>query len=155
MKTLAMLLLLMGQIAFAGPEVPWPEADQREVVVEDLQGMWVSWNLDNPQQAFKIQVQEANFNLSCPYVITVTALNPYSGEVSSKDIDVICSSFPRKVTFILSNDSDDTRQYVEIVGLWKDKAATELGRQYLGITVYNYGEFMEKVYQDVFYKISE
>jgi hypothetical protein len=30
-----------------------------------------------------------------------------------------------------------------------------LGRQYLGITVYNYGEFKEKVYQDVFYKISE
>ncbi len=155
MKSIAMMMLLMCSFAFAGPEVPWPEEDQREVVVEDLQGLWVSWNLNSPQQAFKIQVQEANYNLSCPYVVTVTALNPYSGEVSSKDIDVICSSFPRKVTFILSNDSDNTRQYVEIVGLWKDKGAEELGRQYLGITVYNYGTFKEKVYEDIFYKISE
>ena len=155
MKSLVTGILLFCSFALAGPEVPWPEADQREVFVEDLQGLWVSWNLNNPQQVFKIQVQEANFNLSCPYVITVTALNPYSGEASSKDIDVICSSFPRKVIFILSNDSDNTRQYVEVVGLWKDKSAQELGRQYLGITVYNYGDFKEKVYQDVFYKISE
>jgi hypothetical protein len=155
MKTIAMCLLLICNVALAGPEVPWPEADQREVFVQDLQGLWGSFNLNNPQQAFQIKVQEANFNLSCPYVVTVTAINPYSGEASSKDIDVICSSFPRKVTFILSNESDDTRQYVEIVGLWKDKSAQELGRQYLGITVYNYGEFKEKVYQDIFYKISE
>lgn len=150
-----MLLLLFTQWAFAGgSEVPWPDSIQREVFVNDMQGTWVSKNLNSPQRAFEIKVQEANFNESCPYVVTVSELSPYTGEVQAKDMDVICSSFMRKMIFMLADDFGQARYQIEIVGIWKDEEDKHLGKQFLGITVYNYGEIAEKVYQDTFYKLS-
>jgi hypothetical protein len=152
--SLAIVLLLPGSLWAGGSEVPWPEVIQREVFIKDLQGVWVSKTLNSPQRIFEIKVQVADFDLTCPYVVTLTEISPFTGKAVSKDIDVFCTSFPRKVIFVLNDEQGQARKQVEIVGILKDKEQTELGSQYLGITVYNYGEMKEKVYQDIFYKLS-
>lgn len=155
-KYLMIAILMFAQVVWSGgSEVPWPESQQREVIVKDLQGLWVSQNLDSPKHAFDIKVHQANFDFSCPYVVSISEISPFTGNVQTNDVDVICASFPRKVTFILSDELGQPRHYVEIVGLEKPKEAKEIGRQYLGITVYNYGIIQEKIYEDVFYKLSE
>lgn len=147
--------LLFSCISFAGPEVPWPEDLQREVQIKDMDGLWVSKNISTPQRAFQIKIQEVDFDASCPYVATISELSPFTGEVKSKDMDVICSSLMRKVIFVLTDELGQARQQVEIVGLWKGEDATETGKQYLGITVYNYGEFKEVILKDTFYKTNQ
>lgn len=151
----SIIFLIVGAFvgsALAGPEVPWPIDKQRDVIVEDLQGTWLSKNLTSPRRILEIKVQETDFNISCPYVVTVTTLSPFTGNVEAKDMDVICASQQRTVVFVLSDETGQPKQQIEIVGLFKDKKDPELGKQYLGVTAFNYGETQEIIYRDVFYK---
>lgn len=154
MKSFIFVFMFMTTpIIFAGPEVPWPEVIERGVFVKDLQGMWVSKNL-SPQRAFEIKLQATNYDLACPYLITITELSPFTGRPLGKDIDILCSSFSRKLFFVLNDEFGKNQRVVEMIGIFKAKDASELGDQYLGITVYDHNESKEISYQDIFYKLS-
>ncbi len=155
MKTFVFIFMFMtAPMIFAGPEVPWPEVIQREVFIKDLQGLWVSKNLNSPQRAFEIKLQLTTYDLACPYLVTITEISPFNGKPTGKDIDILCSSFSRKLFFVMNDEQGMNQKVVEIIGIQKPKDAIEIGEQYLGITVYDHSETGEVAYQDVFYKMS-
>ena len=155
MKTFIFIFTFMTTpLIFAGPEVPWPQLTERDVSVTDLQGMWVSQSESGPRRAFEIKMQMTNYDLSCPYLITIAELSPFTGKAVAKDIDILCSNFSRKLFFVLNDEQGQNQKVVEMIGILKPVDAVEMGEQYLGITVYNHDNKREISYQGIFYKLS-
>lgn len=157
MKGLKLFLLsfFVALYANAGGDVPWPITSQEAVRISDLTGTWVSMNLKSPGYLYFFSFKANTFgNNSCPYMLTVEEMNPFEQQVMSKGISTVCQVNQSSVTFKLYDSSGKLRNRLEIVGVRKDQNEDGLGKQYLGVMIYNGSYRPQLVAADTFFKYS-
>lgn len=142
---------------WAGTEVPWPVTSQEAVRVSDLTGTWVSMNLKSPGYLYFFSFSANQYqysNSTCPYMLTVEEMNPFEQQVISKGFSTVCQVNQSSITFKLYDSKGKLRNRLDIVGIRKDENEGGLGKQYLGVMIYNGSYRPMLVAADTFFKYS-
>lgn len=152
---LVFLSLFVAISAHAGGDVPWPITSQEAVRIADLTGTWVSMNLQSPGYLYFFSFSSNKFsNNSCPYLLTVEEMNPFDAQIVSKGWSTVCQVNQTSVTFKLYDTTGRLRNRLEIVGVRKDENESGIGKQYLGVMIYNGSVRPQLVAADTFFKYS-
>ena len=152
---LLILNLFVAVTAHAGGDVPWPITSQEAVRVSDLTGTWVSMNLKSPGYLYFFSFSANKYGSeSCPYMLTVEEMNPFEQEVVSTGWSTVCQINQSAVTFKLYDGAGILRNTLQIVGVRKDESEKILGKQYLGVRIYNGGPRPALMAADTFFKYS-
>lgn len=148
--------LFVAVSAYAGGDVPWPIASQEAVRISDLTGTWVSMNLQSPGYLYFFSFSANKFGSnSCPYLLTVEEMNPFEQQIVSKGWSTVCQVNQTSITFKLYDNAGKLRNRLDIVGIRKDQNESGIGKQYLGVLIYNGGTRPQLVAADTFFKYSD
>ncbi|MCC6137760.1 MAG: hypothetical protein IT287_03955 [Bdellovibrionaceae bacterium] len=151
----ALLGVFVTLSAYAGSEVPWPITSQESVRVSDLTGTWISMNLKSPGYLYFFSFSANKFaDSSCPYLLKVEEMNPFEQQVISKGWSTVCQVNQTSVTFKLYDKNGRLRNRLDIVGVRKDENEGGLGKQFLGVMIYDGGIRPQLVAADTFFKYS-
>lgn len=155
MKLLISLLMFVASASsWAGTEVPWPLYAQQNIQIREIEGMWVSQHLDNPQLMYYFTMERAEIVVGCPLILRIYEINSESGAVISQGSRLMCSNTAKSVSFVMYDEHGRARNQVRIVGLIKPVESEFLGAQLLGFSVFSFGPDAEVLAQDTFYKFA-
>lgn len=141
--------------SWAGTEVPWPITSQEAVRVSDLTGTWVSMNLKSPGYLYFFSFTANKYSDGdCPYLLKVEQMNPFEQQVISKGWSTVCQVNQTSITFKLYDNYGRMRNRLEIIGVRKDENEGGLGKQYLGVLIYDGAFRPHLMAADTFFKYS-
>ncbi|MCB9073831.1 MAG: hypothetical protein H6623_09430 [Bdellovibrionaceae bacterium] len=149
--------IIFASVAWAGNEIPWPINAQEAVRIQDLTGTWVSMSLQDPGYLYFFYVEKnpsSTNKYSCPYLLTVEEMNPFNQTIVSAGWSVFCQITQNSMTFNLYDQNGQYHGKIDIVGVRKDEGASGLGKQHLGVKIFDESERPVLKAADVFFKYS-
>lgn len=145
-----LLLLMLSGVSFGGEDVPWPASMQEALRYDDLSGLWVSIHIENPAVSYDIRVERTGLEY-CPHIVSVAEIDQMTGAITAHGSRVNCRDLDSQAKLLLYDAAGEPVKIMEMVGVTKVADQFSLGRQYLGITIYD-AQDKQRIFMDLFYK---